>query len=696
PEKYPFLAKTIRRSLLNDSPEISLNQLHQEFMINENLIKQFSQKTDRAGLAWWNIWYRHVDNYFIDPCKRYKIPRRTLEACILSLSYIYFSWHFEDNLPQFLQLPENFKNSNWFKKWMGKKPYRPYVNAEGNIASIEATNEGFINRVDRIVSLLKKGILPTGGLLTTMCVYALSKEWKTFKPFFNEKLAILVNKLKGGSYLKKANKLQGIIESVYFDDLVGLDHVKEFYQTLIDYLENPEPFDRLGIAPPKGCLLIGDTRTGKSYSARALLNELNVMLEKNNRKDEFKFLPLDASLIMSEGITNILSIVKEAAPCIVFIDEIDLLNLQRHGQNTMLMEFLTAMSGIDSTSDSKKQVIIIAATNQPETLDEALRTPGRFGKELRFEYPSFKERKEFIERQLNKLALNLESFDIDKLSQETEGVPYEGIKLLINQSILKARINKEMLTQQYLEETLDETIRNVLKDSFKDISLHEKELLSIHFAGHALALMLLDMPTKLASVTIRPVMTKIKEEFMGAHLWQDGKDDDNKRKRIEYGEVFTHCNHDTLNVMSSAEKLDLCKYYLAGIAAEKIINGSCSYSCHTKDKEKAFTLAKSLVFEGINVKGLPTSMQEQFYKETLGLISQCEEEIMALLAKHKNKLFSIVQELQERNMLNKKDIQRIIDQIDMGTTLNNQQNLSSSSDNIEEIKLPEISNYQES
>ena len=117
---------------------------------------------------------------------------------------------------------------------------------------------------------MNKGLLPIGGLLSTTLAYTFKKEWKIFKPIFGDKLTILVNKLKGGSYLKKANKLQGIVEEVYFDDLVGASHVKDFYSNLIAYLENPEPFDRLGISPPKGCLLIGDTRTGKSYSIKAL------------------------------------------------------------------------------------------------------------------------------------------------------------------------------------------------------------------------------------------------------------------------------------------------------------------------------------------------------------------------------------------------------------------------------------------
>ncbi len=662
-ENFLALASTVTRSPKKVSSNIPVEQqLYQELALNEQLLKEFSQKTDQVGLAWWNIWYRNVDKYLIDPCKRYKIPRHTITASLFSAWYVYFAWQLGDNLPKFLQLPQSFKNAEWFKKFMGKKPYIEQIPGMGGEIPAEKA-EGFINGLDFIIALLKKNFLPIGSVLTAACAYRATTEWKRFKPIFNEKLSILVNRLKGGSYLKKANKLQGIIEEVYFDDLVGASHVKDFYKNLIAYLENPEVCDRLGISPPKGCLLIGDTRTGKSYSVRALFTELNQMLERDNRKDEFKFFELSASDINTEGIGYLLSVIKSCAPCIVFIDEIDLLDLQRRGKNSMLSEFLTCMSGALSSGDSKNQVIIIAATNRPENLDEALRTPGRFGKELRFEYPSFEDRKEFITKQLNKLSLDLGSFDIDKLTRETEGKAYEALKLLINQSILKARIHNEMLTQRHLEETLNETIRNVIEENFKEIPLHEKELLSIHFAGHALALMLLDIHTKFASVTIKPVMMQIKEEFMGAHLWQDGNgDDDDKQKRIGYGEIFTHHNHDTINIMSKAEKLDLCKYYLAGIAAEEVILGSCSFSCHTQDKEKALTLIKSLVFEGHDIKKLPEHIQNQLYDKAFELLNKCKQETISLLTLHKETLLTVAQTLQKRNMLNRNDVKHIIDQ----------------------------------
>jgi len=565
-----------------------------------------------------------------------------------------------------LKISPALKKLKFFKEWIGSDPHQPSTtDSNGAVTLSFAKNDTSLDRSDRIFSFLKKDILAVGSMLGTSCNYIFRKEWKIFKPFFDEKISILTNKLKGGSYLKKANKLQGIIEEVYFDDLVGLNHVKDFYSNLIAYLENPEPFDRLGISPPKGCLLIGDTRTGKSYSVQALFTELNKMLERDNRKNEFKFFELTSSEINSEGIGYLLSIIKSCAPCIVFIDEIDLLDLQRRGKNSMLSEFLTCMSGALSNGDSKNQVIIIAATNRPENLDEALRTPGRFGKELRFEYPSFKDRKEFITKQLDKLSLNLELFDIDKLTQETEGKAYEALKLLINQSVLKSRIRGEILTQKHLEETLNEIIRNVIEENFKDIPQHEKELLSIHFSGHALALILLDMHIKLASVTIKPVMTHIKEEFMGSHLWQN---ENNKQKRIEYGEIFTHHNHDTINIMNKEEKLGLCKYYLAGIAAEEIIFGSCGFSCHTQDKEKALTLIKSLVFEGIDAGRLPKDIQTQLYNEAFALLSVCKQEIVSLLTPHKETLLSIAQTLQKRNTLSQKDVLHIMKQPDFDTT----------------------------
>ncbi len=278
-------------------------------------------------------------------------------------------------------------------------------------------------------------------------------------------------------------------------------------------MEDPERFDRAKLTPEKGYLLTGPTRTGKSYLAEALAGEIKEMFKRTNKNpDDFNFFTLSASFILAEGIDVLIERAKKYAPCIIFVDEIDLLCLQRAGGNAVeLSKFLTSMSGF-LESDPEKVVIMIAATNRPQNLDTALRQRGRFGKELRFDYPGFNDRKELFTRRIGALA-NVNAFDIDKLARETEGKSYEDINALVRAAFQKGIINGEVLNQEALEKCLDEEVRNIIPSSNTEPSAPEQELIAAHQkAGQALAVMLLDGKEKLAKVTIKPYLTNLHEE----------------------------------------------------------------------------------------------------------------------------------------------------------------------------------------
>ena len=241
--------------------------------------------------------------------------------------------------------------------------------------------------------------------------------------------------------------------------------------------------------------------------------------------------------------------------------------------------------------------------------------------------------------------------------QETEGRSYEALKTLIDHAVLRARLRGEMITQQHLEDTLDEEIRHILPHENKDIPATEKILLATHFASHALALQLLDAPIALSKVTINPVMTTIREEPIGMHLV---KTEEEMQQRHEYGYVFTHHRYDTVNAISRASKLTLCKLHLAGNAGEKLLLGSCSYSCHKKDKEQALAIANSLVFEGIEPNKLLKHQQKERQDKALALLDTCEKEIYELLTQNKELLTIIRDILIQRNSLTADEITAII------------------------------------
>ncbi len=633
---------------------------------SKKMVDDFTKEADHAGLRWYNHFYRGLDNWIIHPCQKYSIPHRAGIAALATGGALWAWWRL--SAPTGLYEDEE---SSWTRHcpriiqgFCGPRPAeRVGVNDQGARYSIN--NQDRLNtfgRLENNIASLMLGYAPIGQYMIATSIAGVALEWKDhLEPWLSEKMKIITNKLKGGAYLKEAQKAAREVDDVSFGDLVGLDHVKHEFSILVDYLQNPEPYDRLGLTPPKGILLIGDSRTGKTFSVKALWGEITRMYKRMGTKNEFSFFDLDASDIDQHGIGYLLSLIKNAAPCVVFIDEIDLLDLQRKGKNKILSEFLTYMSGTMDAKDPKNQVIIIAATNRPENLDEALRQPGRFGKELRFEFPSLAERQLYLTRKLDKLSLNLDKFNIAMLAEQTEGKSYEALNILINKAVLKARIGNQVVTQAHIEQTLDEELRHVVNIESKEIPVHERHLLATHFAGHALVLHLLNMHTKLAKVTIKQVMTDIKEVSMGMHLYYP-KDKDANQKRFEYGRVFTHHHGDSINVNTRDEKLALIKYHLSGVVAEEIICGSCGYSVHAKDMEHALALAESLAFEGLEVKQLPKHIQKERFDEAFTIIAQCKAEIRELILAHRNELEMIITALEKNETLTSDEVERIIEE----------------------------------
>jgi len=652
--------------LTKKSGHIDTQTIHADMRANKKQLRTLKKAADSVGLRWYNKVYRTVDDKIFSHTSRYHM--HLLGGTTFGL---YLWWRLYDKTFPF--------NKGYVGKMLLGEPYKSYsIPSPQDPSQFITTNNwddtGFLSRVEHSISeFLTKG-WPIGGSLALYNWEQIKSMWEfQTRPWINKQLSIMHYRLKGGAYTAKANKIGEIMEDVSFNDLVGLDHVKEYFTFLVEYLENPEAFARRKLTPQKGCLLAGPTRTGKTFSVKALHGEINNMLKRNQRSERFTFLELPAALINYQGIKWCMHVLKESAPCIVFIDEIDLLNLQRSGQNQMLSEFLTSLSGALDETDPRKQVIIIAATNKPESLDFALRQPGRFGKELRFEYPNYNERLEYLMRKLNKLSLDLDNFGVEKLAKETDSKSYEGLQTLVDHAVLKARLRGQSVTQYHLEEALDQEVRRVMLTDIKDIPEHEQEILAVHFAGHALALHLLDAHTKLAKVTINPVMTTLKEELIGKQLLQGAfgtKNTEEEQARYEYGSLFTFHEYDTVNVISREEKIKLCKMHLAGHAAEKLLHGACSYSCHRADKEHALSLITSLVFEGLDPKMLPNHIKKQRYDEAFALLAQCEKEITQLLAQHKDALENIACELQQAKILDAQEIAEIIRDTETDIDLN--------------------------
>ncbi len=449
-----------------------------------------------------------------------------------------------------------------------------------------------------------------------------------------------------------------------FDDMVGLDEVKEAFSFIIQYLDNPEQFTRINAAPEQGILLTGASRTGKSFSFECLCGEIVRMQQIRGKENAFKFFNVDAALINKWGIKALLEEAKDNAPIVLFIDEIDLLGLQRVGNNALLSDFLTAMQSSMDT-DPSKVVILMAATNKPENLDKALRQNGRFGKEIRFEAPAKKYRLEFIVKELTNMALNIKDFDPVAIAEKTAGKTFEDLRAIIRHAMTHAWMNAQPLTQELIEQSIDTEMHHIIMKNRKNLPENELRLLASHFAGRALATMLLDTHTQLDKVTIHARMSDIVEQ--GVWVGYDKKDETNTQQKIEYGALITKQTDDTINMQKREHVINEVKALLAGFAAEELLLGSCGFTCHSANQERAHKLLEQLVFGGLNPANLAPKIKDQKLEQVYDLFVQCKDEVKELLRKHITALDAIANELIVNQIMTNKQTQAILNRIENKT-----------------------------
>lgn len=630
-----------------DDIDTALRELNEKIAAIEN-------KIDSVGLQWYNKAYRQFDNYVINPCQKHQIPYRVAGVSATALGALTLWWLFANN---------SFNESTIIPEWVKKSVYGPIPGAfrvlsqdlEENVPSYyDFDSLKFVGKADTILTRLTKGTSPILAFLLYRSGLWADSEMKKYGPKISNAIEKFHNRMKGGIYNNVAQRLDSnFISNVYFEDIIGSEDVIEEFKVLIEYMSNPESFDRAQLSPHKGILLEGDSRTGKTFCVTALANE---MKKRCGNDTDLKFIQIDGATINQFGISYLMTCLKNAAPCIVFIDEIDLLALQRTGtKNDMLNEFLTCMSGALEPINPKKQVILIAATNKPENLDFALLKPGRFGKRFHFSLPTIAQRKLFIIKKLQKLSVDITKFDIDSLAYTTENQSYQGLGFLISRGLLKARLRRESLAQKHLEEAINEDIRGIDFHEKRALNERECQTLATHFAGHAIALHLLDLPEQLSCVTIHQVKTPIQEIAGWNHLV-----DSKIKPAYEQGKVFTHAMHDTAHVTTYEHQIARCKYLLAGIAAEEMFFGKSGFSCCHHDTPKAMEITQAIVMEGLDFASLPPAVKEERFKKAEQLLRTCKEEVKTLLNAHREELTALIELLKKDGTVYSSTIQDLL------------------------------------
>lgn len=286
-----------------------------------------------------------------------------------------------------------------------------------------------------------------------------------------------------------------------FADVAGQEEAKETLKEIVDFLHNPKKYTEIGASLPKGALLVGPPGTGKTLIARAVAGEAKV-----------PFFAISGSefvqMFVGMGAAKVRDLFKQAgekAPCIIFIDEIDAIGKKREGtfsgndeREQTLNQLLTEMDGFDG----RKGVVILAATNRPESLDKALLRPGRFDRRIQMDLPDLEGRKAILNVHLKKVKHD--SINLDIVARATSGSSGAELANIVNEAALRAvRMGRTRVTTSDLEESVETVIAGAQRKG-KVISADEKKVIAYHEIGHALVAAMQTHSAPVHKITIIP------------------------------------------------------------------------------------------------------------------------------------------------------------------------------------------------
>ena len=357
-------------------------------------------------------------------------------------------------------------------------------------------------------------------------------------------------------------------QGIRFADVAGEDEAKENLQEVVNYLHDPSKYEEIGASMPKGILLVGPPGTGKTMLAKAVAGESNVPFFSMSGSEFVEmFVGMGAS-----KVRDLFNQAKEKAPCIVFIDEIDAIGQKRSGgqyggndeREQTLNQLLTEMDGFDDNSG----VIILAATNRPESLDPALTRPGRFDRRVPVELPDLKGREEILKVHAKKVKL-AENVDFNTVARMASGASGAELANIVNEAALRAvRDGRKFVTQSDLEESIEVVIAGYQKKN-AILTDAEKRIVAYHEIGHALVAAKQTNSAPVQKITIIP-------RTSGA---------------LGYTMQVEEGNHYLMNKEELENKIATLT---GGRAAEEVVFGSITTGA-SNDIEQATKLARAML-----------------------------------------------------------------------------------------------------
>ena len=470
----------------------------------------------------------------------------------------------------------------------------------------------------------------------------------------------LMNKMGGGkdSMMFGMGKSNAKIyvkstEGIKFSDVAGEDEAKENLTEIVDYLHNPNKYKEIGASMPKGILLVGPPGTGKTMLAKAVAGESNVPFFSMSGSEFVEmFVGMGAS-----KVRDLFKQAKEKAPCIVFIDEIDAIGKKRDGQiggnderEQTLNQLLTEMDGFEGNTG----VIILAATNRPESLDPALTRPGRFDRRVPVELPDLKGREEILKVHARKIRLS-DDIDFNKIARMASGASGAELANIVNEAALRAvRDNRRFATQADLEESIETVIAGYQKKN-AILTNKEKLIVSYHEIGHALVAAKQTDSAPVQKITIIP-------RTSGA---------------LGYTMQVDEGNH---YLMSKEEIENKIATFTGGRAAEEVIFGSVTTGA-SNDIEQATRLARAMITrygmnEDFDMVALETvtnqylggdaslacsaETQSEIDHKVVELVKQQHQKAIQILIENRAKLDELAHFLYERETITGEEFMNIL------------------------------------
>ena len=445
-------------------------------------------------------------------------------------------------------------------------------------------------------------------------------------------------------------------EGIKFDDVAGEDEAKENLTEVVNYLHDPSKYQEIGASMPKGILLVGPPGTGKTMLAKAVAGEANVPFFSMSGSEFVEmFVGMGAS-----KVRDLFKQAKEKAPCIVFIDEIDAIGQKRSGgqyggndeREQTLNQLLTEMDGFEGNNG----VIILAATNRPESLDPALTRPGRFDRRVPVELPDLKGREAILQVHAKKIKV-AEDVDFNRIARMASGASGAELANIVNEAALRAvRDGRRFATQADLEESIEVVIAGYQKKN-AIMTDEEKKIVSYHEIGHALVAAMQTHSAPVQKITIVP-------RTSGA---------------LGYTMQVEEGNH---YLMSKTEMENKIATLTGGRAAEEVVFHSVTTGA-SNDIEQATKLARAMItrygmsddfdmvaLETVNNQYLggdaslacSAETQTKIDQRVVELVKKQHEKAVNILTENRAKLDELAQYLYEKETITGEEFMKIVNE----------------------------------